>query len=76
VEETNRKKRAELRRQQMTITHCRLEDSDIDPQPIFGAEAISLAAVISRQAWAFSGRPFPSYKRSEIPVRFIDHDSE
>lgn len=76
MEETSRKKRAELRRQRMVISHCRIEDSDVDPHPVFGAEAISLAAMLSRQAWAFSGRPFPNYKRQDIPVRFVDHDSE
>ncbi|MEJ7623476.1 MAG: hypothetical protein WKF34_05750 [Pyrinomonadaceae bacterium] len=76
MEVSDRQKRAELRRQRMVITRCTLENSDVDPNPIFGAEAVSLAAVLSRQAWTFSGRPFPKYERWEIPVSFTEHDTE
>lgn len=70
MDETDRQKRVEMRRQRMTITRCSLEDSHIDPDPVYGAEAISLAAVLTRQAWAFSRRPFPKYARYDIPVHF------
>ncbi len=76
MENTERQKRAESRRRRMVITCSTIENSDADPAPIFGAEAVSLAAILSRQAWAFSRRPVPKYKRHEIPVRFIGHDSE
>jgi len=76
MEKTDREKRAEKRRERMVITRCRLEDSDIDPDPVYGAEAIELTAILSRQAWAFSGRPFPKYSRSEIPVRFTLNPDE
>lgn len=68
--DTDRQKRAELRRQRITITRCSLEDSDINPNPTFGAEGIRRCAVLSEEAWARSGRPFPNYKRNEIPLRF------
>lgn len=76
MDKTERQKRAELRRQQMVITRSTIENSDADPAPIFGAEAVSLAAVLSRQAWAFSRRPVPKYRRHEIPVRFTGYNSE
>ena len=76
MKKNGREQRAELRRQRMVITRCSLEDSDIDPNPTYGAEAISLAAVLSRQAWAFARIPLPKYQRREIPIRFTDHDSE
>jgi len=76
VSDLDRKQRAEERRLRMVITRCKLEDSDIDPNPTFGAEAISLAAMLSRQAWAFSRRPFPTYARDNIPVRFTLNPEE
>ncbi|HMT06433.1 MAG TPA: hypothetical protein PKA82_00410 [Pyrinomonadaceae bacterium] len=76
MDDSGRIERAKQRSRQMVITRCSLEDSDIDPSPTFGAEAVSLAAVLSRQAWAISGLPFPTYQRRNIPVRFVEFDSE
>lgn len=74
MEDNGRQKRAELRRQKMVITKVTADETEIDPAPVFGVEAMELAAVLSRQAWAFSGRAFPNYKRKDIPVRFVEHD--
>jgi len=76
MEKTERQKRAEERRQRIVITRCRLEDSDIDLNPIFGAEAISLAARLSEEAWLLSGRELPSYSRAEMPVQFVSLESK
>ena len=35
------------------------------------AERIALVAKLSREAWALTGRPLPSYTRATMPVRFI-----
>lgn len=74
--EAERKKRAEMRRKRMVITRCKLEDFDIDPNPTFGAEAISLTARLSQEAWLKSGRELPNHKRSEMPIRFVSLESK
>lgn len=33
------------------------------------AERVALVAELSRQAWALTGRPLPSYTRATMPVR-------
>ncbi len=72
--DNGRQKRAELRRQKMIITKVTADETEFDPAPVFGVEAMELAAVLSRQAWAFGGRAFPNYGRKDIPVRFVEHD--
>ena len=76
MQNTERQKRAALRRQRMVITRCRLEESDIDPHPTFGAEAVSLASVLTREMWSLSGQAFPNYSRSDTPYRFVKHPIE
>jgi len=76
MENNDRQKRAELRRQKMVITKIKGEEIETDPAPVFGVEAMELAAVLSRQAWAFGGRPHPKYKRKDMPVRFVDHETK
>ena len=70
-----RKARADERRKRMKVRFTTLDDQS-DPWPIFGADAVDLAADLTRQVWALSGRPFPNYRRSEIPIRFSDFDPE
>jgi hypothetical protein len=43
-------------------------DSRVEGTP---AERVALVAVLSRQAWALTGRPLPSYTRATMPVRVI-----
>ena len=73
MSDAERKLRAEERRGRMVITRCDLEDSDIDPNPTFGAEAISLAAVLTRESWSMSGRPLPDYSRAKTPYKFVKY---
>jgi hypothetical protein len=35
------------------------------------AERLAMMWPLARQAWAFTGRPFPSYERSEMPIRVV-----
>jgi hypothetical protein len=35
------------------------------------AERIALVAVLTRAAWALTGRPVPKYTRATMPVRII-----
>lgn len=41
-----------------------------DFSPVSGAEAVALAAELSRMAWTLTGGSLPSYRREEIPIRF------
>lgn len=34
-------------------------------------ERLAMMWPLARQVWAFTGRPFPSYKRSEMPIRIV-----
>lgn len=34
-------------------------------------ERLALVARLSREAWALTGRPLPSYSRATMPVRII-----
>jgi hypothetical protein len=34
-------------------------------------ERLAILDDLSARAWALSGQPFPSYSRSEIPVRIV-----
>jgi len=35
------------------------------------AERVALLTELSRQMWQLSRRPFPSYIRSQMPIRFV-----
>ncbi len=74
MEDNGRQKRAELRRQKMIITKVTKDEAETDLTPVFGIQAMELAALLSRQAWAFGGRSFPNYERKNIPVRFVEQD--
>jgi hypothetical protein len=34
-------------------------------------ERLEILRVLSERVWTLSGKPFPSYARSEIPVRIV-----
>jgi len=44
---------------------------EVDLSPISGADAISLATQLSREAFSLAGREPPTYARANIPVRFV-----
>ncbi|MEZ4222984.1 MAG: hypothetical protein R3B13_18720 [Polyangiaceae bacterium] len=72
MSDAERKQRAEARRQRMVIAKAAF---GVEPRDdVVGAPAVSLATQLSRTAWALSGRPFPGYSRSEIPIRFVARD--
>ena len=71
VSDAERKLRAEERRARIVISRHRLGDPETDLFPIRGAEAISLAARLTREAWSLSGQPFPDYDRANTPYRFV-----
>lgn len=65
-----RRHRAALRRQRATLTITSLADSrpPVPPTPL---ERLALLTQLSRDAWLLSGKPIPSYARSEMPGRVI-----
>lgn len=71
-EDAARRARAAARRQRMTILRTTHDSNEDACPPIRGEAAVSLATRLSRMAWALSGRPFPTYTRAEIPVRFVE----
>lgn len=44
-------------------------EADEPPCPPTVAERLTLVFQLSREAWELSGRPFPSYARTAMPVR-------
>ena len=66
-----RRRRALERKARTIVRRTTLQAVDDDGAPICGAEALSLAATLSRAAWAMTGRPISSYRREDIPCVFI-----
>lgn len=66
----DRKQRAESRKARATITRSTLADADVDRDPVYGLEAMSLAWRLTREAWSLSGQPWPDYDRASTPYRF------
>jgi hypothetical protein len=58
-----------------TVTIARLPFDAADAAPIRGAEAIALAAALTRAAWALGGHPFPRYERAATPCVFVPRGS-
>jgi hypothetical protein len=71
VADEGRRERAEQRRRSATLHRARLQPAELDLDPVRGAAAVSLVAALTRESWAQSGLPLPSYGRAETPVRFV-----
>lgn len=69
MSDVDRQRRARERRERIVVGRASL-DGSTDVVPIAGPEAVSLAYRLSRLAWQLAGRPFPSYERADIPIRF------
>jgi len=65
-----RAQRALARRQSMTLRRVELDDTT-DPEPIHGADAITLLTRLTRESWHLAGLPWPTYTRAETPYRFV-----
>jgi hypothetical protein len=55
----------------MTLHKARLGEPEVDLDPVFGAEAISLVARLTRSSYSLAGHPTPTYTRATIPCRFV-----
>ena len=71
MNDEERRKRAEKRRQSATLAWSTLETRDRDPDPIGGAEALSLAWRLTCESWFLARRETPRYDRASIPHRFV-----
>jgi hypothetical protein len=69
--ESGRRQRAVRRAEIMSIRKGTLGSGDVDLCPIRGADAITLAIQLSREAFSLAGQPSPQYERSQIPVHFV-----
>jgi hypothetical protein len=70
MSELARRQRAEERRRAV-MRFVPLEEVEPDLDPIRGEQAISLVTQLTRESWSLSGRPVPTYTRSETPYRFV-----
>ena len=66
-----RKQRADERTRRAVLVRTHLGAPEVDADPIDRPEAISLVTQLTRQSWALSGQPWPTYRRAEIPCRFV-----
>lgn len=70
--EAERQKRAEMRRQSATIRFTSLDDPT-DPWPVRGSDGLSLVTQITRDVWNLAKKPWPNYRRAELPINFLPH---
>ncbi|MBK6685873.1 MAG: hypothetical protein IPG45_15480 [Deltaproteobacteria bacterium] len=66
-----REARAKARMARMVIHKGVLGSAEAELSPIRGEEAISLLTRLTAEGWSLSGRELPTYRRAEIPFRFI-----
>lgn len=75
-EDTQRRARAEARRGRMILRKGKLSQGEVDLDPVWGEEAVSLVTELSETSWSFTGAPWPSYPRRQIPCRFVSWASK
>lgn len=68
---SDRHARAERRRQTAVLNRTTLQRVEPDLVPVSGPAAVSLVERLTRESWAAAGKPTPTYRRQEIPVRFV-----
>lgn len=66
-----RRARAEARRARVILRKSRLQATEEDLSPVYGAAAVALACRLTRESWSLSGLEEPSYSRSETPYHFV-----
>jgi hypothetical protein len=67
----DRKARAARRRQSAVLNRTTLKRLESDLTPVSGLAAIALVERLTRESWAAARKPTPTYRRAEIPVRFV-----
>src|SRR5690606_8974468 len=71
--DATRRARAEARRGSITVRRVERGADEAPTERIRGEAALSLVTKLTRAAWVVTGRPFPSYRRDEIPCVFVPH---
>lgn len=71
MSDADRTARADARRRRAVLRRTRLERREHDLTPIDGAAALSLVDALTRESWSESGKPLPTYSRTEVPIRFV-----
>jgi hypothetical protein len=66
-----REARARVRRETAVLRRTRLQPVESDLHSVGGAAAISLVTRLTEESWSLSGLERPSYRRREIPCRFV-----
>jgi hypothetical protein len=74
MSDIDRRQRSAARRERMVLHKGRLAAGERDLSPVDGEEAISLVTALTRESWSEARQPMPTYKRSEIPIRFVPTD--
>lgn len=70
----DRRRRAAERRSRVVLRRSSLGE-ERDLSPICGAEAVSLVATLTREAWALGGLPMPDYGRHQTPLCIVPFSS-
>lgn len=68
--DSDRRFRAERRRQTVILNRTKLGGIEADPVPVSGADAVSLVDRLTRESWTAAGLGFPQYSREQTPVSF------
>lgn len=68
---TEAERRAQMRREQMSLRKARLGDPAVDLAPVFGADAVSLVYRLTRTSYSLAGHSLPRYTREQIPCKFV-----
>jgi hypothetical protein len=55
----------------MVLHKAHLGEPEVDLSPVFGSDAISLVYRLTRMSYALAGQPLPTYRREQIPCKFI-----
>jgi hypothetical protein len=63
--------RARARHRVAVLHRTTLRALELEPDPIFGEEAISLILTLTEESWSESGQLAPTYARADIPLRFV-----
>jgi hypothetical protein len=71
MDTTERMVRAARRRQTTLLHRTTLKRVESDLTPLSGLAAIALVERLTHESWTAARKPTPTYRREEIPVRFV-----
>jgi hypothetical protein len=71
MDTTERQGRAARRRLTALLHRTTLKRVESDLTPLSGLAAIALVERLTHESWTAARKPTPTYRREEIPVRFV-----